>query len=554
MLVESFVAATEIVKPAATHLSSALKDVGIYLHEFQPQSILRQGFKKSSVAKNCLAVSDTHVFAAQAGKAVVNVYSREKCNQEATVPFPQKISSLACAQQAAVLIIGTQDGKLMLWELATGRVSTSTASHIEPVTILVVVSDGEHVISASPDSVIHIWSLRSLLTISKPQNTFSNSSSDSRKEPVATFTQHRSAIQALAVGHSQDFSTNIVVSASEDKTCYIWSLSSLSILRTIVLLETPQCAIFDPVERSVYVGSIDGSVQSINVLAFHSNSSILDSSARTASTPFQLPSEGKWSPPSASNLGAAYCITLSYDGTALITGHASGTLLRWDVAKHRVVSEITNLSSQSATNLQMLRPTGFANTYQGGMFVVPTITKPRLDLTNPSSTSATSSIPVDYTLNIQVTQAALNLTPSSKVITALHSHAFPSSLLDEAIQSLTHKHTSSTFDDAGSASNTDLHQTEVLQEELMKLRSQVAAHLKQDQQRLERHIERVKRREAVGIKKREAFFKAKKDGKNGDEAMKSFEQIEQEIDNETDGEWTAEDVSGRDGEDIEMGT
>ena len=35
-------------------------------------------FKRPNTARNGLAVSDTHIYAAQAEKAVVNVYSREK--------------------------------------------------------------------------------------------------------------------------------------------------------------------------------------------------------------------------------------------------------------------------------------------------------------------------------------------------------------------------------------------------------------------------------------------------------------------------------------------
>lgn len=124
-------AATESVKQPVTHLSSALKDAGIFIHEFQPQVAVRQGFKKSSIARNCVAVSETHIFAAQAGKAIINVYNREKNNQESTVPFPQKISSIAYAPDAAILILGTHDGRLMLWEVATGRVLNSSASHIE---------------------------------------------------------------------------------------------------------------------------------------------------------------------------------------------------------------------------------------------------------------------------------------------------------------------------------------------------------------------------------------------------------------------------------------
>lgn len=121
MLSESFVASllTSTTAPAAS--SSALKDVGICTYEFQPNASLRTALKKSSTDPNCLAVSASHVFAAQAGKAVVHVYSRERGNQEATIPFPERIRSIAIAggkdEGAAVLVLGTEGGRLILWEV-----------------------------------------------------------------------------------------------------------------------------------------------------------------------------------------------------------------------------------------------------------------------------------------------------------------------------------------------------------------------------------------------------------------------------------------------------
>lgn len=58
-----------------------------------------------------------HVFAAQAGTAVVHVYSREKGgNQEATAHFPDRISSIALAG-GDILVLGTEGGRLFLWEV-----------------------------------------------------------------------------------------------------------------------------------------------------------------------------------------------------------------------------------------------------------------------------------------------------------------------------------------------------------------------------------------------------------------------------------------------------
>ncbi len=65
-------------------------------------------------------MSATHVFAAQADKAVVHVYSRERGNQEATVPFPERIQSATfCGDHggAGVLMLGTEGGRIIAWEV-----------------------------------------------------------------------------------------------------------------------------------------------------------------------------------------------------------------------------------------------------------------------------------------------------------------------------------------------------------------------------------------------------------------------------------------------------
>lgn len=98
--------------------STSTKDVGIFQYQWRPLVSQDCAFKKSATPKNCLAVSESHIFAAQADKAVVHVYNREKNNQEAVVPFPERISSLALAANDSVLILGTVEGRIYLWEVS----------------------------------------------------------------------------------------------------------------------------------------------------------------------------------------------------------------------------------------------------------------------------------------------------------------------------------------------------------------------------------------------------------------------------------------------------
>lgn len=127
MLSESFFAS--VGGPALASRTEIAKDVGIYSYELNPALTPKSTFKKSSTAPNCLAVSDTHVFAAQKDKAHVHVYSRAKGNHEALVPFPEKITSIALVGD--VLLLGTAQGRLTLWEVRQPALHPR-ASHVFP--------------------------------------------------------------------------------------------------------------------------------------------------------------------------------------------------------------------------------------------------------------------------------------------------------------------------------------------------------------------------------------------------------------------------------------
>lgn len=143
MLTEQFVAA---ISGSTKPNTGVTKDQGIFIHEFQPLAAQRNVFKKSATAQNGIAISSTHIFAAQTEKAIVHVYSREKGNQEAIVPFPERIHSIALAAQDTVLLLGAESGRVLAWEV-------SHAS--DPVHRVAVLMDSTDLLR-SPGCYVHI--------------------------------------------------------------------------------------------------------------------------------------------------------------------------------------------------------------------------------------------------------------------------------------------------------------------------------------------------------------------------------------------------------------
>jgi pre-rRNA-processing protein IPI3 len=502
MLIESFIAATFAANKPSQHLSAAVKDVGIFLHELQPQPVLRHGFKKSSANPHCVAVSRSHIFAAQSEKAVVNVYNREKGNQEATVPFPEKIRTIIYASGPEVLILGTDDGKLLLWEVATGRLSTSAAAHLEPVTHLSLTPENGTILSGSPDSTVVVWSLVDLLSFRADDGSFSNEKASNA--PVGIFSHHRNAIGALACGHSRPH-TNFAVSASSDQTCFIWNIQTLQTLQTVLLPFAPISTAIDPADRAIYFGASSGEIAFIDVLSLGQNLNSREGSA----APAQVTKKDIWIAPS--DMGSANTLALTYDATALISGHTNGAVLRWDIAKKKVGTEIARLG-QPVTNLHLLRPMGLREEPRG--FKLLEIVKPVLDFSAKVEHGA-ALVPSSYKVHVALTGAA-GAAGEDAVVVAMTSDGWPDSILDRAIQSL--DKTQGTTSQTGTV--LDAAKQEKLEEEIADLKLKLATHREADLQRMQRSVDRMAKREDIDFKRRQAYHDALKRGepKSGAEA------------------------------------
>jgi pre-rRNA-processing protein IPI3 len=127
-------------------------------------------------------------------------------------------------------------------------------------------------------------------------------------------------------------------------------------------------------------------------------------------TPVQV-TLAPWTAPS--EVGGALCTGISYDGTILLSGHASGKIIQWDTGRRSFAAELTDLNAP-VTNLIMLSP------FSGKrMTKVVGVVKPKLGEGN-------------YNFTAQLTGSMGN----NKFEHAVSVAGFPSELLEEAISRL----------------------------------------------------------------------------------------------------------------------
>ncbi|CAM1506086.1 Fc.00g057270.m01.CDS01 [Cosmosporella sp. VM-42] len=388
---------SSICGPPIAANTAVSKDVGIYAHSLIPSYAVKSTFKKSSTPVNCLAVSATHIFAAQDQKAHVHVYSRLRGNQEALVPFPERIRSLALIGD--VLVVGSVEGRLFLWEVCTGRQVSTPPCHVQAVSCLAVTP--YHVLSASDDSNINVWSLSRLLEFD----------AQAEHEPELTLSNHRGAITSLVVGESTNPETSICVSASKDKTCIIWNYQTGQVLRTLLFSTIPLCVCLDPCARALFVSSDDGALFLVD---FFGDKPILgSSSAELASIVLQVNAPLAVSDPEA---GQPSCLALTQDGTSIISGHTKGKILRWSLAENSHPAELANLNA-SVTNLHFVAP--ISSGHQGQRTKAMNLVKPNQNQKK-------------YTFTAQLDS---DLGPQTRLSQMLQTKGFSSAAIETAISS-----------------------------------------------------------------------------------------------------------------------
>ncbi len=287
--------------------------------------------------------------------------------------------------------------------------------------------------SGSADAMLHVWALPSILSFSP----------DASRSPVHTFSTHRGPISSVAYGHSWS-SANIAISISEDKSAIVWDYHNGQALRIYLLADVPTAIALDPADRAFYVAFSDGSLQVIDFYDDVQQTTSVDILREPSSShrPVQLSPKTRFNAESQ-KLGATLSLNLSWDGTTLLSGHESGKVAAWDVAKKTYLSTVANLPGP-VSNLDFISPTGFPDKAVPALSI-QAITKPKQgDL---SRDTGSGLIPPNYTLNVQLSGRlhSPNMSPANKqehiaAMTifdeALTHPTFPDSLLEEGLAEL----------------------------------------------------------------------------------------------------------------------
>ncbi|KIJ62015.1 hypothetical protein HYDPIDRAFT_183001 [Hydnomerulius pinastri MD-312] len=230
------------------------------LHDLQTGTALAS-FKQTSSAPHCSAFVETKnglggvMFAAQMDKSVLNVYNYQKDQIALKIVLPEKLTCLALDQTASYCAGGTSQGRIYLWEVASGILYNSWDAHYRQVNVLKFTYDGGVLISASEDSGVSVWSVAKLVN-DDLQNDL--------PLPQFSLSDHTLPVTDIVVGLGP-FPKCRILTSSVDHTVKLWDLSSQSLITTFHFPKPISRIVWDITERLFFASSPDGSIHQTNL-------------------------------------------------------------------------------------------------------------------------------------------------------------------------------------------------------------------------------------------------------------------------------------------------
>ena len=130
------------------------------------------------------------------------------------------VAAIAIAPDNNLLISGSYDTNIKLWQLNVGQAIVSLRGHTAPIHSLAISWEGEVLASASADKTIRLWDLTKRKIICTLGGYFSG---------------HSEAVLAVAIGRNRE----ILISGSADQTVRLWNWRKGREIRTLTGYAAP---------------------------------------------------------------------------------------------------------------------------------------------------------------------------------------------------------------------------------------------------------------------------------------------------------------------------
>ena len=128
------------------------------------------------------------------------------------------INAVAISKNGQIIISGSEDNTIKLWELNTGECLATLEGHEAGIRAITISPDGQLLVSGSADNTIKLWQMPSV------------ENEPICPDPIYTLTGHSDDVKCLAISHDGQ----ILASGSQDKTIKLWNLETGELKTTLV--------------------------------------------------------------------------------------------------------------------------------------------------------------------------------------------------------------------------------------------------------------------------------------------------------------------------------
>ncbi len=139
----------------------------------------------------------------------------------------EPVGVVASSPDGAFFAGGSLAGAAYVWETATGKLLRTWPAHFKAVSAMAFTPDGSVLVTGGDDTVVSAWSLSTLLDPAL--------ASHPSPAPTHSWAEHSLPVTALTTGLCDGGGAGLIVSASADRTCKMWTLGGGHLLRTIEL-------------------------------------------------------------------------------------------------------------------------------------------------------------------------------------------------------------------------------------------------------------------------------------------------------------------------------
>ncbi|XP_068448800.1 WD repeat-containing protein 18 [Clinocottus analis] len=261
----------------------------------------------NSGARSLALLSGEHLLSAQQGKNVINMWEIQRKDQlQQKMVCPGLVTCLTASPSGLFLAAGVAEA-VYLWEVSTGKLLSVLSRHYQDVTCLKFTDDSSHFVSGGKDNLALVWRLSSVIQLD----------SSHTPEPRHVLSRHSLPITDLHCGLMGAQAR--VATASLDQTVKVWELASGALLLSVLFDVEIMSVTFDPCEYFLFCGGSDGNIFQVS----------LCSQSLSRDKSFQSDNDGNQVFKGHKNL--VTCLSVSMDGTLLLSGSHDETVRLWDV-------------------------------------------------------------------------------------------------------------------------------------------------------------------------------------------------------------------------------